>query len=167
MNKIEIYTYLCYASAVLCVFFLVLTIIFFFLFDIRSVIGYLTGSSAKKEIKELQKESALSGTLAHKAKVSKEDVSRKKEKTEIGNEIKKPKSTAETITLENQQGKIIVRKIDETTALHSEKQNIDITDTLEKSEENEDDGSKNQISFVMEREQIFIHTDEVIEGGDM
>lgn len=45
----------CMAAAL---FFLILAAVLFFLLDIRNVLGYLTGSSRKKKIKELEKASA-------------------------------------------------------------------------------------------------------------
>ncbi len=63
MNRIELYTYLCYACLALCILCLGTAAALFFYYDIRSVAGYLSGSSARKGIKELEAETASSGKL--------------------------------------------------------------------------------------------------------
>lgn len=148
MDKIELYTYLCYGSFALSVLFLIAAVICFFLFDIRSVFGYLTGRSAKKEIKALEKESAVSGKLVRKSVVL-------KEYRKQGEHTQKSKEIRERDTLR-------VRKIDETTALNLNKQKQDVTDSLEMDTTEKEETPETPVTFVVEREVILIHTDEVI-----
>lgn len=58
---------ICLVSAILC---LIVAAVLFFVMDIRSVIGYLTGRRAKKGIKELEAVTALSGRLLPKERTN-------------------------------------------------------------------------------------------------
>lgn len=63
-GKIQLYHSLylgCLCLAFLC---LILAVVLFFVLDIRSVLGYLTGRQAKKKIRELEAANAVSGRLS-------------------------------------------------------------------------------------------------------
>lgn len=62
-GKISLYHNLFQICLVLAVICLLVAVAVFFLLDIRSTIGYLTGRRAKKQIKELEATTALSGRL--------------------------------------------------------------------------------------------------------
>lgn len=65
-QKISLYHNLFQICLILALVFLVLAVVLFFVLDIRSTIGYLTGRRAKKGIKELEAVTALSGRLMPK-----------------------------------------------------------------------------------------------------
>lgn len=61
--KISLFHNLFQISLILALIFLAIAIAVFFKLDIRSTIGYLTGRRAKKKIKELEAATAVSGRL--------------------------------------------------------------------------------------------------------
>ena len=63
-EKIELYHNLFIGSLFLCIICLVLSVVLFFVLDIREVIGYLTGRSARKKIKEMEEANASTGRLS-------------------------------------------------------------------------------------------------------
>lgn len=65
-QKISLYHNLFQICLILALVFLVLAVVVFFVLDIRSTIGYLSGRRAKKGIKELEAVTALSGRLMPK-----------------------------------------------------------------------------------------------------
>ena len=69
-TKISLYHDLFQASLVLALTFLVIAVALFFLLDIRSTLGYLTGRHAKKMIKELEAATAVSGRLMKKQRTN-------------------------------------------------------------------------------------------------
>ncbi|MCD8195645.1 MAG: hypothetical protein LUE24_00490 [Lachnospiraceae bacterium] len=81
--RIELYHRLflvCLGLAILC---LVLAIVLFFVLDIRTVLGYLTGRSAKKKIRELEADNAKSGRLSARERTSMQYVAQDM-KTDMG-----------------------------------------------------------------------------------
>ena len=68
IEQINLYNNLFKISLVLALVFLVVAITVFFMLDIKSTIGYLTGRKAKKQIKELEAANAASGRLISKGK---------------------------------------------------------------------------------------------------
>lgn len=151
MNRIELYTYLCYACLALCILCLGVAAALFFYYDIRSVAGYLSGSSARKGIKELEAETASSGKLGHKKKAS-----RKKEK-------KKKKLSPEVP--QNQQppvGSAQVRQMVQTGEETEKLGTAEVIPVEIPQREMEETTMLEQISFVIEREVLLVHTDEVI-----
>ena len=62
-GKISLYHNLFVICLLLCILCLILAIVIFFVLDIRNVIGYLTGRKAKKQIQELEESNAASGRL--------------------------------------------------------------------------------------------------------
>ncbi|MEY8427216.1 hypothetical protein AALA00_05720 [Lachnospiraceae bacterium 46-15] len=141
MNRIELYTYLCYACLALCILCLGVAAALFFYYDIRSVAGYLTGSSARKGIRELEAETASSGKLGHKKKKPLQEVSRKQQPPAVSAEAQQIVQAGEETEKLGTAGVIPMeipqKDTEETTLLE-------------------------QISFVIEREVLLIHTDEVI-----
>lgn len=65
-GKISLYHNLFQICLILALVFLVLALVLFFVLDIRSIIGFLTGRRAKKGIKALETATALSGRLMPK-----------------------------------------------------------------------------------------------------
>ncbi|MCC8151650.1 MAG: hypothetical protein LIO96_09425 [Lachnospiraceae bacterium] len=68
MNKIELYGNLSLIFLAACIGLAVLAVILFFVLDIRSVFGYLTGRTAKRQIQQMEEESAQSGRLFRKTR---------------------------------------------------------------------------------------------------
>lgn len=62
-GRIGLYHNLFLSCLVLALICLVLAVVLFFVLDIRSTLGYLTGRRAKKKIKELEEATAASGRL--------------------------------------------------------------------------------------------------------
>lgn len=62
-GRIGLYHNLFLSCLVLALICLVLAVVLFFVLDIRSTLGYLTGRRAKKKIKELEAATAASGRL--------------------------------------------------------------------------------------------------------
>lgn len=69
-SKIGLYHNLFQICLILALIFLVLAVVLFFVLDMRSTIGYLTGRRAKKGIKELEAVTALSGRLMPKERAN-------------------------------------------------------------------------------------------------
>lgn len=68
--KISLYHNLFLVCLILALVCLVAALILFFVLDIRSTLGYLTGRRAKKKIKELEEATALSGRLMPKERTN-------------------------------------------------------------------------------------------------
>ena len=68
--KIELYHNLFQGSLMLALFFFGMAVILFFMLDIRATLGYLTGSYAKKRIRELEEATAASGRLMKKQRTN-------------------------------------------------------------------------------------------------
>lgn len=68
IQQINLYNNLFKVCLVLAMIFLVVAITVFFMLDIKSTIGYLTGRRAKKQIKELEAANAESGRLMSKGR---------------------------------------------------------------------------------------------------
>ena len=62
-GKISLYHNLFLGCLILAIICLIIAVAMFFVLDIRSIFGYLTGRRAKKKIKELEAATALSGRL--------------------------------------------------------------------------------------------------------
>lgn len=62
-EKIQLFHNLFLIFLVLALLCLVIAVVVFFILDIRSVLGYLTGRRAKKKIKELEEATSVSGRL--------------------------------------------------------------------------------------------------------
>lgn len=61
--RISLYQNLFQICLILALICLLIAVTVFFVLDIKSTIGYLTGRQAKKKIKELEAEAAVSGRL--------------------------------------------------------------------------------------------------------
>lgn len=140
MNKIEVYMYLCYASFALCILFVVIASALFFYYDIPSVIGYLTGHRAKKRIQKIERETVEGGKTSGKMRTSEQ--SKKKRTTETRIDESPKENKALSPSEDSEQTEEIKKcesqeEFDETTALQ-------------------------QIDFVIEREVLLVHTEEII-----
>lgn len=66
MDIYEIFSLISVICTVLCVLFVILSIALFFIFKIPQVIGFLSGSTARKSVEMLEKVTAASGPLSRK-----------------------------------------------------------------------------------------------------
>lgn len=144
----ESYMAVCYACAAISSLFLVISIVLFFKLKILSVIGDLSGSTARKAINDIRERNALSGNKAYKPSA----VNRERGKitdriTQTGSV---PNETDEIMRVNVGTEKISASCENETTVLASE------TTVLPSSSA---DGS----SWVeIEEDIVFTHTDEKI-----
>lgn len=146
MNKIDMYTYLCYASIVLCLLCLVIAVVLFFYYDMRSVIGYLTGHSAKKEIRMIEEKAA------DRKKPGKSNMypgKLEEKKVSVSLEKKVPVSSVKKVPVSPEK-KTEPERTEELKGIVKSKDAYDETTTL------------SQIAFVIERERLVIHTEEII-----
>ncbi len=63
----DTYRYIFIGAAILCAVMLIITVILFFVLNIRKVIGDLTGKNAKKEIQKIRQINEESGDKRHKS----------------------------------------------------------------------------------------------------
>ncbi|MCD8156155.1 MAG: hypothetical protein LUD53_01635 [Clostridiales bacterium] len=68
MDKITLYHNLFLGCLIACIALAALAVLLFFVLDIRSVIGYLTGRSRRTQIQKMEAESAQSGRLFRKTR---------------------------------------------------------------------------------------------------
>lgn len=166
-GKIELYHTLdsgCLGLSALC---LILAVVLFFVLDIRSVLGYLTGRQAKKKIRELEASNAYSGRLMAKDHSSMQYVAQDM-KADMG--IRQAASPGarkvENAVVESPQPEPVT----ETATLTSPMQeNIQETSVLGENQLSGDDStmvlehtSTVRGQFAVERELMLIHTEEVI-----
>ena len=144
----ESYMAVCHACAAISSLFLVISIVLFFKLKILSVIGDLSGSTARKAINDIRERNALSGNKAYKPSA----VNRERGKitdriTQTGSV---PNETDEIMRVNVGTEKISASCENETTVLASE------TTVLPSS-------SANGSSWVeIEEDIVFTHTDEKI-----
>lgn len=196
-EKIELYHNLFVGSLFLCIICLILAVVLFFVLDIRDVLGYLTGRSARKKIKEMEEANASTGRLSSRERSNMQYVAQEMKndmgvrgqvvpgarKVEHVVEIQQPQQiipeqmpSAQMRPQEAEATGILRQKVNETEVLQSE---MDSTTLLQTGQESETSLLKQEIledgatvalkaetntdgSFRIERELIFIHTDEVI-----
>lgn len=160
----DIYRYIFYGGAGLAVLCFAVTIVLFFVLRIPEVIGYLTGSTARKAIEKIRHESEDGSAGQSEA----EEVSRKRNK--IGNVINSPVNKG----IPTDDGAIATSKIG-TDRLSSEAKQSYETSLLNSSDMNETTvlsakgigettviGQQKLNDFIIEDEIVFIHTDEII-----
>lgn len=164
MNRIELYTYLYYACLVLCIFCLAAAAVLFFYYDIKSVIGYLTGRSAKKEIRELEEETAVSGKLAYrKSGFAKKDKKKKVKKSYVMESSGasgdfQPDEETEALPQPEQDACKAVK------STSGRECSVSTNEYTEQDESNQETTvlNQNRNNFIIQREILFIHTDERI-----
>ncbi len=169
-QKITLYHNIFQICLILSIICLVIAIVLFFVLDIKTVIGYLTGRSAKKKIKELEESNAASGRLFRKEKTKlqyandtmKKDMGGVQQNTpgarKVANVVDAPATqqpvqsaqpqaevTAETSVLQASEGETSVLQEDWNGMTSKLSNQTAVTGT-----------------FVIEREYILIHTDEVL-----
>ncbi len=67
-GKIELYHNLFFACLAVCIVCAVIAVVIFIILDIKSVVGFLTGRRAKKQIQKLEENNASSGRLFRKSR---------------------------------------------------------------------------------------------------
>lgn len=181
-QKIELYHNLFLGSLVLCILCIIIAAVVFFLLDIRSTLGYLTGRRAKKQIQKLKESNAASGRLIPRERTGMQYVAQEM-KQDMGVNTMAAPGAREVDNVIQQASQTTVLNNEEdgasaTTVLNSGSGGGESETTLLKengghqagdSREEKEDTSTVQLqeevhigTFRLEREIILIHTDEVI-----
>lgn len=191
-EKIELYHNLFIGSLFLCIIFLILATILFFVLNIPEVLGYLTGRSKRKKIKEMEAANASTGRLAARERANMQYVAQEmKEDMGVRGQVipgaRKVEHVVETqpdvqtknvqaVSQDTEATGILQTEVNETELLQPE---VDSTTLLQSGQEAEtsvlkeeplEDGATAALktgintegTFRIERELMFIHTDEVI-----
>lgn len=158
----DIYRYIFYGGAALAVIMLVVSVILFFVYKIPSVIGDLTGSTARKAIEDIRNQNESSGNKVHKTsqvnrergkltdKISPSGSLLKNPSEAIGGAMATEKISTQELTSEHYETTVL-EVSDETTILEqSAYETTVLTSVL------------NTVQFVIEYEITYIHTDEII-----
>lgn len=173
--KISLYHNLFQICLISALVFLVLAVVLFFVLDMRSTIGYLTGRRAKKGIKELEAVTALSGRLMPKERTNMQYVAQEmkddmgvRQKARPG--IRKVEHAVEVAVQPNAQEQQPTAATQtsavEETATEVLKENtveqkvVAMNQKASTAALNQDSGTLGR--FVVVRELIMIHTEEVI-----
>lgn len=169
----DIYRYIFFGGAALAGLCLVVAVILFFVLKIPSVIGDLTGSTARKAIENIRNQNESSGDKTYKSSAVNRERGKLTDKiSPTGTLIKNPtdlmggamattKIGTQQLAAEAQQAyetTLLENTVsNETTVLNSE--NSGETTVLDQNANNVVEGVN---SFAIEYEITFIHTDEVI-----
>ena len=169
----DIYRYIFFGGAALAGLCLVVAVILFFVLKIPSVIGDLTGSTARKAIENIRNQNESSGDKTYKSSAVNRERGKLTDKiSPTGTLIKNPtdlmggamattKIGTQQLAAEAQQAyetTLLENTVsNETTVLNSE--NSGETTVLDQNTNNVVEGVN---SFAIEYEITFIHTDEVI-----
>lgn len=171
----DIYRYIFFGGAGLAGLSLIIAVILFFVLRIPSVIGDLTGSTARKAIENIRKQNEQSGSKTHKSSAVNLERGKLTEKMTSTGSLVKPQQEDTMI------GAMATTKIG-TQQLTTEAQQSYETSLLEESGSSETtvlntsgagettvldqytsvQDSDDSVSFAIEYEITFIHTDEVI-----
>lgn len=171
-GKISLYHNLFVICLLLCILCLILAIVMFFVLDIRNVIGYLTGRRAKKQIQALEESNAASGRLMPRERSNMQYVA-KEMKADMGVRgvatpgARKVENVIQEAPKQEQQD----AEMDSTSLLQAGEYEQETSVLKENTSEQPAadgstamlDGSRAPIgTFVIEREIILIHAEEVI-----
>lgn len=162
---------ICLVLALLC---LVLAVAVFFILDIRSTLGYLTGRRAKKKIKELEAATAVSGRLMPKERTNMQYVAQEmkddmgvRQRAKPG--IRKVEHAVEaadhvTADLPKPEGTPSPEPAAKETALLRENAVEEAVDTMNAKDSTAvlEAGARTRGKFLIVRELMLIHTEEVI-----
>jgi len=153
-ERIELYHLLFLICLIGMFLFLLVSVILFIRLDMKNVILYFTGTKAQKEIQELERNSAKSGKIGNRAKESLQYLN-----PGIQEELGLYKvNGAEIRKVEGIAGITITKKLEDgseesTELLVNQLDGVEKTTLLQ----------QRDITFVVEREILLIHTDEMIE----
>lgn len=158
----DIYRYIFYGGAALAVIMLVVSIVLFFMYKIPSVIGDLTGSTARKAIEDIRNQNESSGNKVYKTshvnrergkltdKISPSGGLIRNPSEAIGGAMATEKISTQELPLESD-GTTVLNSLNETTVL--EASSCETTVLTPVTETN---------AFVIEYEITYVHTDEII-----
>lgn len=178
-EKITLYHNLFLVCLVLCIVCLVIAVILFFVLDIRGVLGYLTGRKAKKQIQALQETNALSGRLSPRERTNMQYVAQemKEDMGVRGAAVPGARKVTNVVQNEAPSESDWGNREEATTVLYEDTASQTTVLTENTSEQQTivqeptvEDGStamlknmQSQVgSFVIEKEIIMIHAEEVI-----
>ena len=135
MDIYEIFSLISVICTVLCVLCVILSVVLFFVFKIPEVIGFLSGSTARKSVEKLEKVTTASGPLSRRigrtGKVEKKKVEHGKHaavQKQTSDAVPQPKQNiadgAEaTGVLDNQGTSLLQENWNQTTVLQGQQQN--------------------------------------------
>lgn len=158
----DIYRYIFYGGAALAVIMLVVSIVLFFIYKIPSVIGDLTGSTARKAIEDIRNQNESSGNKVYKTshvnrergkltdKISPSGGLIRNPSEAIGGAMATEKISTQELPLETDETTVL-NSFNETTVL--EVSSCETTVLTPFAETN---------AFVIEYEITYVHTEEII-----
>ena len=165
-QQINMFHTLFYVCLGLCIVFLILSVIFFFKFDIRNIFNARTGRSLRKTVQSMEEKNArtgslrraagrgYTGTLARSGGIGKSGSLSKRfgkvRKADMNELIQPPSRPTEALQTEQKNTSSM-----ETQVLSSE----DLVPTLEQIQKEED---QSYGMFRIEKYTMLIHTDEVV-----
>lgn len=166
--RISLYQNLYQICLILALICLLIAVTVFFVLDIKSTIGYLTGRQAKKKIKELEAEAAVSGRLRSEKRKNMQYVVQEmkddmgvRQKTKMG--VRKVSQAVEAGSQELVQNKtsMMSEQIPQETTLLPE---TDVSVNMKESSSTGILEESNTVmgKFLIVREVVMIHTEEVI-----
>lgn len=166
--RISLYQNLYQICLILVLICLLIAVTVFFVLDIKSTIGYLTGRQAKKKIKELEAEAAVSGRLRSEKRKNMQYVVQEmkddmgvRQKTKMG--VRKVSQAVEAGLQELVQNKtsMMSEQIPQETTLLPE---TDVSVNMKESSSTGILEESNTVmgKFLIVREVVMIHTEEVI-----
>lgn len=168
--KISLYQNLFQICLILALICLLIAATVFFVLDIKTTIGYLSGRQAKKKIKELEAETAVSGRLKNEKRQNMQYVAQEmkddmgvRQKTKMG--VRKVSHAVEAVAQEPaQDGQPMmseqIQQVTETSLL----QKTGVAQNMENKMSTGILSETNTVmgKFLITREVMMIHTEEVI-----
>ena len=161
----EIYRYIFICGAVLAVGMFIISVLVFFLLDIPSVVGNISGASEKKGIESIRNQSKNYENKNSQSYDHAKDRGRITDKiSPSGNIIKNPSASIEGVIETEKISSVRLSPANETTVLTGELSAYSPETTVLSEETVSDETTLLDTSsgFVVEYEITYIHTDEVI-----
>ena len=157
----EIYRYVFYGGAILAGVMLVTTVILFFVYKIPTVIGDLTGANARKAIENIRNQNENSGDKLYKTSPVNRERGKLTDKISPSGSLMKDPSGHFAGAMATE--KISTQELppEETTVLDATNETT-VLDNVGASETMVLDAVDAPVTFQIEYEITFIHTDEVI-----
>lgn len=154
INMFRILFYMCLG---LCIAFLILSVIFFFKFNIRNIFNVITGRSVRKTVQSMEEKNAHIGSLKRTGTLGGAGKIRKNGSLSLGKELKNVCVTSMDKRIQSP-----------TEALGTERQSVSIMDTQVLYQENmisalkqiQQETDQSYGMFQIEKYTILIHTNE-------
>lgn len=170
--KITLYQNMFQICLIMTLVCILIAVTVFFVLDIKTTIGYLSGRQAKKKIKELEAETAVSGRLRSEKRKNMEYVAQEmKDDMGVAQKTKMGVRKVAHVVEDTVQGSVQPTHPIESQQVHQESTE---TSLLPKANDSEKTGNSNVSTGILEngnvnlgkflivREIVMIHTEEVI-----